>query len=144
MGKGIQDRLRAFHEHRSGDSESEALGLKLELEDQLDDYDLLAKLHSLQMYRKALKDYKSLLVQKGGASQYKSQISQLLSHVIDQERTNFNDLHMARTSLFRWGWNKHHPANHPLVVIFVLGGITATEVKEIREILGTQKKFNVS
>lgn len=39
---------------------------------------------------------------------------------------------------------KEHPLDHPVLVVFVLGGITAREVREITELFGQQGKVKVT
>ena len=99
--------------------ESETTALKLEITDQLEEFDLIDKLRSVNFYSKFLyfskhglyqlkhgtikgqgmKDFSQLLVKKGAAWQYKSVALQTLQRIFDQDKPPLHDLNHINSSL---------------------------------------------
>ena len=147
LNTNLQDRLREHYQEQDQSSDealSRKMGLKMEVTDELEEKSILDTLHHISIWRSGLQDYQTLLVQKGVTSQYKSQISQLLEHLFESKGAPLRDLERVQdaiSGLLRSGFgrlglkSKTHPTSSSLLILYVLGGITTPEMKEIREIM---------
>ncbi|ELU00077.1 hypothetical protein CAPTEDRAFT_126088 [Capitella teleta] len=112
--------------------------------------DLFTKLNSLSSARDELKQYSSSFEAGSMTSQasLKPLLKQVITDVLDPSKpelidienrsSGLKDLLKSGFGLFRAA-RKPRPSDHPVLVIFVLGGITPTEVKQVRDI---SSKFN--
>jgi len=111
-----------------------------------------SKLEGIAVYRESLNRYSTLLDEDGN---YSSFLSQLLGDVYSESRMEVPDLHhhsgglgaMLRSGL---GWlggstAKQHPRQNPWVIVFVIGGVTPTEIKQLQRVVaGTDSKLTVA
>ncbi|KAJ9582040.1 hypothetical protein L9F63_003623 [Diploptera punctata] len=109
--------------------------------------EVFSKLRYIASARKNLVRYRSLLSQQGPSqpTAYHSLLHQLMADVLDPARPELPDLTNKSSGLkviLKSGFSlllnrqKHqHPLDNPLVIVFILGGITAQEVKVIQEML---------
>jgi len=144
LGADLNARLQEHYAVSDKSSEqyvSNEKALRMELGDKIEELEIIERLHSFRVYRQRLEDYNSLLVKKGAACQYKSQIGQILEHIYS-EKSSLHDLELIqdslsgllRSGLGRFGLkSKPHPANHSLIILYFLGGVTVPELKEIKD-----------
>nr|CAD7416844.1 unnamed protein product [Timema poppensis] len=111
------------------------------------------KLKSAAKSRKDLTKYRSLFESRGSSQPavHTGLLRQLVADLLDPARPELPDLSCKSAGLkellktgFRWAPDsvdnlllnmprQQHPLDHPMVVIFVVGGITAQEVRHIQE-----------
>ncbi|NXF93039.1 SCFD2 protein, partial [Eubucco bourcierii] len=79
---------------------------------------------------------------------YKPLLKQVVEEVCSAERPDPLDIeHLSAglTDLLKTGFsmfmkvNRPHPGDHPLLIIFVLGGVTVSEVKMMKDVVATRK-----
>merc|ERR1719167_577987 len=111
-----------------------------------------SKLEGLLVYRDSLQKYASLTDEDGNYSGF---LSQLLADIYHENRNEVADLFhhsgglgaILRSGL---GWlggttNKQHPRQNPLVIVFVIGGVTPAEIKRLQSVVeGTSSKLIVA
>lgn len=109
--------------------------------------EIFSKLRYIALARKNLVRYRSLLSQQGPSqpTAYHSLLHQLMADVLDPARPELPDLTCKSSGLkdiLKSGFSlllnrqKHqHPLDNPLLIVFILGGITAQEVKLIEEMV---------
>jgi hypothetical protein len=114
---------------------------------------ILEKLKGLSNARQGLKKYKNIY-EPGTLSappKFQPLLKQVIVDILDPSKpelvditnksSGFGDLLKSGFGLFR-AVSKPRPSDHPLMVIFVIGGITAAEVRQVREAV-TLSKSNV-
>ena len=101
------------------------------------------RLHGINQARHNLTQLKSL-IQKDefGIVKYTPMVNQILELIFDSKRTDLVDIEFCSHGLkdflktgfgFFMNVSKPRPDDHPVVVLFVVGGVTWFEVKAIRE-----------
>ncbi|EPQ14507.1 Sec1 family domain-containing protein 2 [Myotis brandtii] len=79
---------------------------------------------------------------------YKPLLKQVVEEIFDPERPDPVDIeHMSSglTDLLKTGFSmfmkvsRPHPSDHPLLILFVVGGITVSEAKMIKDLVPTLK-----
>eukprot|EP00164_Ancoracysta_twista_P009564 GFYU01014190.1.p1 GENE.GFYU01014190.1~~GFYU01014190.1.p1 ORF type:complete len:707 (+),score=186.31 GFYU01014190.1:158-2278(+) len=100
---------------------------------------VVTRLRGLATYRNDLKDFRSLTL---GQGIYQSLMKQVVNGIFDSSR-ELSDLDRLATShlsllkgtFSRLGFNTTpKPRDNPVLIIFVVGGITCAEIRDIREI----------
>nr|CAD7576545.1 unnamed protein product [Timema californicum] len=103
------------------------------------------KLKSAAKSRKDLTKYRSLFESRGSSqpAAHTGLLRQLVADLLDPARPELPDLSCKSAGLkelLKTGFSlllnmprQQHPLDHPMVVIFVVGGITAQEVRHIQE-----------
>ncbi|NXK49080.1 SCFD2 protein, partial [Chauna torquata] len=79
---------------------------------------------------------------------YKPLLKQVVEEICNPDRSDPVDIeHMSSglTDLLKTGFsmfmkvNRPHPGDHPLLIIFMVGGVTASEVKMVKDLVATRK-----
>ncbi|NXX88089.1 SCFD2 protein, partial [Centropus bengalensis] len=79
---------------------------------------------------------------------YKPLLKQVVEEICNPERPDPVDIeHMSSglTDLLKTGFsmfmkvNRPHPGDHPLLIIFMVGGVTVSEVKMVKDLVATRK-----
>ncbi|KAK2513696.1 hypothetical protein Q9233_015372 [Columba guinea] len=79
---------------------------------------------------------------------YKPLLKQIVKEICNPERPDPLDIeHMSSglTDLLKTGFsmfmkvNRPHPGDHPLLIIFMVGGVTVSEVKMVKDLVATCK-----
>jgi len=110
-----------------------------------------SKLESLITYRQNYPKYHSLIDENG---EYEGFLYQLLKDIYHPNKSEVAELNyhsgglgaILRTGL---GWlgsaSKQHPRQNPWVIVFVLGGVTLAEVKQLQSVVeGTASKLTIA
>lgn len=150
LSPSLAHRLSLFCDGNHGCNEAEREEERQELESALQDEveEFMALLRQLKSYRNGIHDYKRLLVQKGSGhgapGQYRGLIRHLLTKILDKEKPELEDLKhvsnslvggLLRSGLGRFGLGtKPHPSDGSILVLFVLGGVAATEVRDVMDV----------
>ncbi|XP_023349833.1 sec1 family domain-containing protein 2 isoform X2 [Eurytemora carolleeae] len=111
-----------------------------------------SRLEGIQAYRSTLHSYLTLLDEDGN---YYGILQQLLEDIYHPNSIEIPDLFhhtgglgsMIRSSLswFGAGSNKQHPRQNPWIIVYVVGGITPGEMKELQKtVLGTESKLTIA
>ncbi|XP_076316340.1 sec1 family domain-containing protein 2-like [Tachypleus tridentatus] len=107
---------------------------------------MFEKLHLIGRARQDLKKYRSVLHKAGEleAAVYIPLLRQLIDDVFNpivSELPDVEFLSKGLTDMLKSGFSlfmnvsKHQPRDHPVLIVFVVGGVTAAEVRQIREIV---------
>ncbi|KAB5539696.1 hypothetical protein PHYPO_G00091980 [Pangasianodon hypophthalmus] len=107
-------------------------------------------LNSLGRAREHLKQLRSVYSSGDGAHQatYRPFIKQVLEEIFNPSRPECPDIEHASgglTDLLKTGFsmfmkvNRPHPSDHSLLLLFMVGGVTASELRLIRDIVSTHK-----
>jgi len=110
------------------------------------------RLEGVQTYRGAHGRTWTLLDEDGG---YRGALDQLLADIYHPERGEVSGLHhhagglsaMLRSGLGWLGGStvKPHPRQNPWVIVFVVGGVTPSEIRQLqRQVEGTNSKLTVA
>ncbi|NXX21138.1 SCFD2 protein, partial [Podargus strigoides] len=79
---------------------------------------------------------------------YKPLLKQVVEEICNPDRPDPVDIeHMSSglTDLLKTGFsmfmkvNRPHPGDHPLLIIFMVGGVTVSEVKMVKDLVATRK-----
>ncbi|XP_015717802.1 sec1 family domain-containing protein 2 isoform X2 [Coturnix japonica] len=79
---------------------------------------------------------------------YKPLLKQVVEEICSADRPDCDDIeHMSSglTDLLKTGFsmfmkvNRPHPGDHPLLIIFMVGGVTVSEVKMVKDLVATRK-----
>ncbi|KGL93243.1 Sec1 family domain-containing protein 2, partial [Charadrius vociferus] len=79
---------------------------------------------------------------------YKPLLKQIVEEICNPDRPDPVDIeHMSSglTDLLKTGFsmfmkvNRPHPGDNPLLIIFMVGGVTVSEVKMVKDLVGTRK-----
>ncbi|XP_051511424.1 sec1 family domain-containing protein 2-like [Myxocyprinus asiaticus] len=100
--------------------------------------------------RDHLKQFSSVYTPSDGVHQatYRPFLKQVLEEIFDPDRRECPDIeHMSGglTDLLKTGFsmfmkvNRPHPSDHPLLFLFLVGGVTPSELRLIREVVSTHK-----
>lgn len=112
--------------------------------------DILDKLRNLPRARDGLKKYRNIYEPGSLSSQAKLQpiLKQIVEDIVDPSRPDlvdvahksvgFGDMLKSGFGLFR-SVGKPRPSDHPLLILFVIGGITSTEVRQVRDVVSAAK-----
>ncbi|XP_017311734.1 sec1 family domain-containing protein 2 [Ictalurus punctatus] len=107
-------------------------------------------LSSLGRAREHLKQLRSVYSAGDGAHQaaYRPFVKQVLEEIFNPSRTECPDIEHASgglTDLLKTGFsmfmkvNRPHPSDYSLLLLFMVGGVTASEIRLIREVVSTHK-----
>lgn len=112
--------------------------------------DLWEKLSAIAVTREHLSQFKSVL-DPGSAVSPASQnslLKQVVAAILDPEKQELPDIEFKSSGLrdklksgfglFR-GVSKPRPSDHPLMILFIVGGVNCTEVKQIKELVNLYK-----
>lgn len=112
--------------------------------------DVLSKLRSLAQSRDGLKQYRNIYEPGSLSSQANLQpiLKQIVEDIVDPNRPElvdvvhkafgFGEMLKSGFGLFRTV-SKPRPSDHSLLIVFVIGGVTTTEVRQIRDIVSAAK-----
>jgi hypothetical protein len=116
--------------------------VQLELEDEIDH--VIDRLTAITTLRAGLRDYRSLMKDAStGVKNYTALTRQVLDHVLNQrehELTDLKKLSYSIKGLLKKGFSKFgfhskpRPTDNKNLIVFVIGGITWSEVKELKEV----------
>ncbi|NWR48002.1 SCFD2 protein, partial [Regulus satrapa] len=82
------------------------------------------------------------------AASYKPLLKQVVEEICNPDRPDPVDIeHISSglTDLLKTGFsmfmkvNRPHPGDHPLVIIFMVGGVSVSEVKMVKDLVATRK-----
>ncbi|XP_046853756.1 sec1 family domain-containing protein 2-like isoform X2 [Xenia sp. Carnegie-2017] len=109
----------------------------------------LQRIFLLKKLRTDLSSFRDLFTNtssKHDLLSYESLIKQVLQKIFDPRKTEINDIEFKSVRLkdfIKSGFSlflnvsKPHPCDHPILIIFVVGGLTCSEVQQIQEFLST-------
>lgn len=108
------------------------------------------RLRGVSHARDHLKNFSSVYTPSDGAHQatYRPLIKQVLEEIFHPDRRECPDIeHMSGglTDLLKTGFSmfmkvtRPHPSDHPLLFLFLVGGVTPSELRLIREVVSTYK-----
>ncbi|XP_023614071.1 sec1 family domain-containing protein 2 isoform X1 [Myotis lucifugus] len=111
---------------------------------------LFTSLRDIAGARSLMKQFKSVYVPGNHTHQasYKPLLKQVVEEIFDPERPDPVDIeHMSSglTDLLKTGFSmfmkvsRPHPSDHPLLILFVVGGVTVSEAKMIKDLVPTLK-----
>ncbi|XP_029356752.1 sec1 family domain-containing protein 2 isoform X1 [Echeneis naucrates] len=112
--------------------------------------EMFETLRGLSYTREHLKQLRSIYIASDGVHQatYRPFLRQILEEVFHPERLECPDIeHMSGglTDLLKTGFSmfmkvsRPHPADNPLLLLFLVGGVTPAELRLIKEIVSTHK-----
>lgn len=112
--------------------------------------ELFASLRDVAGTRNLLKQFKSVYVPADQTHQaaYKPLLKQVVEEIFNPERPDPVDIeHMSSglTDLLKTGFSmfmkvsRPHPGDHPLLILFVVGGVTVSEAKMIKDLVPSLK-----
>ncbi|XP_014481667.1 PREDICTED: sec1 family domain-containing protein 2-like [Dinoponera quadriceps] len=105
-------------------------------------------LHEIAQQRAFLHNYTSLMSKSSSQEivQRVSILQQLLRDVLHPERYELPDLHQRSPSFISAGFNlfskgrmKRHPCDNNWIIVYVVGGVTPEEVREVKEVISIFK-----
>jgi hypothetical protein len=120
--------------------------ITLELQDKVDE--VINKLQHIGSARDNLTDFRSLLKPGSKGGPYSSIIQQIISAVFDEKRQDVKDLEKLASasigtlftrSIFGGAKAKSKPTDNNTIIVFVVGGVTFSEIREIKEILAAMR-----
>nr|XP_035948931.1 sec1 family domain-containing protein 2-like [Halichoerus grypus] len=108
--------------------------------------ELFASLRDVAGARNLMKQFKSVYVPGNHTHQasYKPLLKQVVEEIFNPERPDPVDIeHMSSglTDLLKTGFSmfmkvsRPHPSDHPLLILFVVGGVTVSEAKMIKDLV---------
>ncbi|EFB28237.1 hypothetical protein PANDA_008078, partial [Ailuropoda melanoleuca] len=116
--------------------------------------ELFASLRDIAGARNLMKQFKSVYVPGNHTHQastyacYKPLLKQVVEEIFNPERSDPVDIeHMSSglTDLLKTGFSmfmkvsRPHPSDHPLLILFVVGGVTVSEAKMIKDLVPSLK-----
>ncbi|XP_055967348.1 sec1 family domain-containing protein 2 [Sorex fumeus] len=112
--------------------------------------ELFASLRDVAGARTLMKQFKSVYVPGSQTHQasYKPLLKQVVEEMFSPERTDPVDIeHMSSglSDLLKTGFSmfmkvsRPHPSDHPLLILFVVGGVTVSEAKMVKDLVPTLK-----
>ncbi|XP_041370834.1 sec1 family domain-containing protein 2-like [Gigantopelta aegis] len=112
--------------------------------------DMWSKLEAVGSARNNLKQFREI-VDPGGAlspPSNKPLLKQIVEAILDPSKPELSDIEYKSSGfkdLLKSGFglfmsvSKPRPSDHPLLILYVVGGITSTEVKQIRDVINKTK-----
>ncbi|XP_012864320.1 PREDICTED: sec1 family domain-containing protein 2 [Dipodomys ordii] len=112
--------------------------------------ELFASLQDIAGARNLMKQFKSVYVPGTHTHQatYKPLLKQVVEEIFNPERPDPIDIeHMSSgiTDLLKTGFSmfmkvsRPHPSDHPLLILFVVGGVTVSEAKMVKDLVASLK-----
>ncbi|XP_030306053.1 sec1 family domain-containing protein 2 [Calypte anna] len=112
--------------------------------------DVFQSLRDLSRARAHMKQFNSIHNKGSNTHQasYKPLLKQVVEEICNPDRPDPIDIeHMSSglTDLLKTGFsmfmkvNRPHPGDHPLLIIFMVGGVTVSEVKMVKDLVATRK-----
>ncbi|XP_069487760.1 sec1 family domain-containing protein 2-like [Ambystoma mexicanum] len=112
--------------------------------------DIFKTLRDITRARTHMKQFKSVYVPGSSTNPaaYKPLLKQVLEEIFHADRPDTLDIeHMSSglTDLLKTGFSmfmkvsRPHPSDHPLLILYVIGGVTASEVKMVKDLISAQK-----
>ncbi|XP_012287131.1 sec1 family domain-containing protein 2 isoform X2 [Orussus abietinus] len=104
---------------------------------------IIDTLHAIAQQRASLENYRCLITKPSAQelAQYTGLLECLIRDLLHPNRPEIPDLQQKASSfmstgfnLFRKGKTKRHPGDNPLIIIYVVGGVTADEARIINDI----------
>ncbi|XP_015270205.1 PREDICTED: sec1 family domain-containing protein 2-like [Gekko japonicus] len=107
-------------------------------------------LRDISRARAQMKQFNSVYIPGSNTLQasYKPLLKQVMEEIYNPDRPDPIDIeHMSSglTDLLKTGFSmfmkvsRPHPSDHPLLIIFLVGGVTVSEVKMVKDILSAHK-----
>jgi len=144
LGMELLHRLQALNSRTDKSSEEyqyDKKRLVLEVEDRVSD--LISYLKDLENLRSSMVEYKSLMKTGRMGSTYIPLVAQIINNIFDPKQTELRDLEHVSSNTGVGSYlrsfsilalkAKAKPSDNSVVIIFVVGGITANEIREIRD-----------
>ncbi|XP_027692364.1 sec1 family domain-containing protein 2 isoform X1 [Vombatus ursinus] len=112
--------------------------------------ELFESLHDITTARSLMKQFKSVYVPGNHTHQaaYKPLLKQVVEEILNPERPDHVDIeHMSSglTDLLKTGFSmfmkvsRPHPSDHSLLILFVVGGVTISEAKMVKDLVSSLK-----
>nr|XP_010295896.1 PREDICTED: sec1 family domain-containing protein 2 [Balearica regulorum gibbericeps] len=112
--------------------------------------DIFRSLRDIARARMHMKQFNSIHNPGNNTHQasYKPLLKQVVEEICNADRPDPVDIeHMSSglTDLLKTGFsmfmkvNRPHPGDHPLLIIFMVGGVTVSEVKMVKDLVATRK-----
>lgn len=112
--------------------------------------DIFRSLRDIARARMHMKQFNSIHNPGSNTHQasYKPLLKQVVEEICNPDRPDPVDIeHMSSglTDLLKTGFsmfmkvNRPHPGDHPLLIIFMVGGVTVSEVKMVKDLVATRK-----
>ncbi|KAM9237163.1 sec1 family domain-containing protein 2 [Leptosomus discolor] len=112
--------------------------------------DIFQSLRDIARARMNMKQFNSIHNPGSNTHQasYKPLLKQVVEEICNPDRPDPVDIeHMSSglTDLLKTGFsmfmkvNRPHPGDHPLLIIFMVGGVTVSEVKMVKDLIATRK-----
>uniref|UniRef100_G3T1C9 Sec1 family domain containing 2 n=1 Tax=Loxodonta africana TaxID=9785 RepID=G3T1C9_LOXAF len=112
--------------------------------------ELMSSLRDVAGARELMKQFKSVYVPGSHTHQasYKPLLKQVVEEIFNPERPDPIDIeHMSSglTDLLKTGFSmfmkvsRPHPSDHPILILFVVGGITVSEAKMVKDLVPSLK-----
>ncbi|XP_017395840.1 sec1 family domain-containing protein 2 isoform X1 [Cebus imitator] len=112
--------------------------------------ELFTSLRDIAGARSLMKQFKSVYVPGNHTHQasYKPLLKQVVEEIFHPERPDSADIeHMSSglTDLLKTGFSmfmkvsRPHPSDHPLLILFVVGGVTVSEAKMVKDLVASLK-----
>ncbi|XP_068961328.1 sec1 family domain-containing protein 2 isoform X1 [Petaurus breviceps papuanus] len=112
--------------------------------------ELFESLHDITEARSLMKQFKSVYIPGNHTHQatYKPLLKQVVEEILNPERPDHVDIeHMSSglTDLLKTGFSmfmkvsRPHPSDHSLLILFVVGGVTISEAKMVKDLVSSLK-----
>ncbi|XP_029443500.1 sec1 family domain-containing protein 2 isoform X2 [Rhinatrema bivittatum] len=112
--------------------------------------EIFKSLREITKARTHMKQFNSVYISGSSTRQasYKPLLKQVVEEIFHPDRSDCADIeHMSAglTDLLKTGFSmfmkvsRPHPSDHPLLILFVIGGVTVSEVKMVNDLLATHK-----
>ncbi|KAM8969889.1 LOW QUALITY PROTEIN: sec1 family domain-containing protein 2 [Sarcophilus harrisii] len=112
--------------------------------------ELFESLHDITTARSFMKQFKSVYVPGSHTHQatYKPLLKQIVEEIVNPERPDSGDIeHVSSglSDLLKTGFSmfmkvsRPHPGDHPLLILFVVGGVTISEAKMVKDLVSSLK-----
>uniref|UniRef100_A0A8D0HMA0 Sec1 family domain-containing protein 2 n=1 Tax=Sphenodon punctatus TaxID=8508 RepID=A0A8D0HMA0_SPHPU len=113
--------------------------------------DIFKSLKEVARARMHMKRFSSVYIPGSNTHQasYKPLLKQLVEEIFNpghqSDPTDIEHMSSGLTDLLKTGFSmfmkvsRPHPSDHPLLILFMVGGVTAFEVKMVKDLIATQK-----
>ncbi|NXT62922.1 SCFD2 protein, partial [Chaetops frenatus] len=111
-------------------------------------YGIFRSLRDIARVRKHMEQFNSIHNCWGLGASYKPLLKQVVEEVCNPDRPDPVDIeHISSglTDLLKTGFsmftkvNRPHPGDHPLLIIFMVGGVSVSEVKMVKDLVAARK-----
>ncbi|XP_070581895.1 sec1 family domain-containing protein 2-like isoform X2 [Ptychodera flava] len=111
-------------------------------------FEFYNKLKGLNDSRSPLRQFRSILESQSYQSEYKPILKQIVDEIFNPNKPDLVDIEYKSSGLkdlLKSGFglfmtvSKPRPNDHPLLVLFIVGGVTCSEVRQIKEAVAAHK-----